>query len=133
MWVMIAGPYRSGATSEAGRAANLRVLDEAALAVLERGHVPIIGVNNALPLIAVGGAGRFDEIMMPLSLALADRCDACLRIGGPSGGADQEVERFRAAGKPVFRSVGELPVGASMREPNSASLPPEPCGSMPDR
>ena len=37
-------------------------------------------------------------IMMPLSLALAERCDAFLRIGGPSVGADQEMARFHAAG-----------------------------------
>jgi hypothetical protein len=46
--------------------------------------------------------------MMPLSLALADRCDAFLRIGGASVGADQEMARFVAAGKRVFRSVDEI-------------------------
>jgi hypothetical protein len=35
-----------------------------------------------------------DEIMMPLSLAAAERCDACLRIGGPSAGAGEAVARF---------------------------------------
>ena len=109
MWVMIAGPYRSGAASEAERAANLRVMNEAALAVFERGHVPVIGVNNALPLIEIAGADRFDAIMMPVSLALAERCDACLRIGGPSGGVYQEVERFEAAGKSVYRSLDDVP------------------------
>ena len=46
---------------------------------------------------------------MPLSLALAERCDAVLRIGGPSAGADAELARFRDAGKPVFRSVEDVP------------------------
>jgi hypothetical protein len=46
---------------------------------------------------------------MPLSLALAERCDAVLRIGGPSAGADAEAARFAAAGKPVFRDVAEVP------------------------
>ena len=45
---------------------------------------------------------------MPLSLALAERCDAFLRIGGASVGADQEMARFIAAGKPVYRSVEEI-------------------------
>lgn len=111
MWVMVAGPYSSGAATEAEREANLRAMNEAALAVFERGHVPVIGVNNALPLIRVAGAGSFERIMMPVSLALAERCDACLRIGGASRGADQEAERFRAAGKPVYRSPGEIPAG----------------------
>jgi hypothetical protein len=53
----------------------------------------------------------FDEVMMPVSLALAERCDAVLRLGGPIQGADQEVARFRQAGKPVFRTLAEIPPG----------------------
>jgi hypothetical protein len=106
---MIAGPYGSGAKTETEKAANLEKLNRAALAVFKRGHVPVIGVNNALPLIALDGGGSFDKIMMPLSLALAERCDCCLRIGGPSKGADQEIERFKAAKKAVYFSVSDLP------------------------
>ncbi len=109
LWIMIAGPYESRATSQAERDANLRALNEAALAVFRHGHVPVIGVNNALPLIGIAGAEEFSDIMMPLSLALAERCDACLRIGGHSQGADREVERFKAAGKPVYSAVDQLP------------------------
>ncbi len=109
LWIMVAGPYRSGAVGAAGRADNLRVLNEAALAVFRRGHLPVIGVNLALPVIEVAGAESFDEIMMPVSLAAAERCDAVLRIGGPSGGADEEVERFRDRGLPVFRALNEIP------------------------
>ena len=105
MWIMIAGPYRSGAADEARRVENLRLLNQAALALLRRGHVPVIGVNMALPVIAAGG--DYDKVMMPLSLALAERCDACLRVGGPSAGADAEVARFVARGLPVFRSLAE--------------------------
>jgi hypothetical protein len=106
---MVAGPYRSGAVGAAGRAANLRILNEAALAVFRRGHLPVIGVNLALPIIEVAGAESFDEIMMPVSLAAAERCDAVLRIGGASTGADEEVERFRERGLPVFCALDEIP------------------------
>ncbi len=109
LWIMVAGPYRSGAADAAARAANLRALNAAALAVFRRGHLPVIGVNLALPIIEAAGPESFDEIMMPVSLAAAERCDAVLRIGGPSGGADQEVERFRARGLPVFHAPGEIP------------------------
>ena len=51
MWIMVAGPYTSGAANAAARAVNLRVLNEAALAVFRRGHVPVMGVNLALPII----------------------------------------------------------------------------------
>ena len=104
---MVAGPYTAGGADAVRRAANLRMLNEAALAVFRRGHVPVIGVNMALPVIEAGGG--FDEVMMPLSLALAERCDACLRVGGESAGADAEVERFRAAGKVVWFKVDEVP------------------------
>jgi sorbitol-specific phosphotransferase system component IIBC len=109
---MIAGPYRSGAVDTDSRAANLRTLNEAAIAVHRAGHVPVIGVNMALPMIeAAGGqAAAYDEIMMPVSLALAERCDACLRVGGPSIGADQEVRRFIATGRAVFYTFADIPV-----------------------
>src|SRR5262245_33927285 len=107
MWIMVAGPYRSGSSDPVVWAANLDVLNRAAVALFRAGHVPVIGVNMALPVIAAAGGSDavYREIMTPLSVALVDRCDACLRIGGPSRGADEEVERFRAAGRPVYRSL----------------------------
>lgn len=106
-----AGPYRAGAADPANRADNLKTLNQAAVALHRAGHVPIIGVNMALPMIeAAGGTAlAYEEIMAPVSLALVDRCDASLRIGGPSRGADDEVRRFEAAGRPVFRSLDEVP------------------------
>ena len=112
MWIMISGPYRAGARNEAERQANLDAMNHAAYEVFRLGHVPVIGVNMALPIIQANGAERYDEIMMPVSLALVERCDACLRIGGVSGGADQEAARFQAQGKPVYRRLDEIPRGA---------------------
>lgn len=109
MWIMVAGPYRTGALDEEERARNLRALNLAAHAIHERGHVPIVGVNLALPIIEAGGASSYDEIMLPLCLALAERCDAILRLAGASPGADLEVERVRARGGVVYASVGEIP------------------------
>lgn len=106
---MIAGPYSTGAKTDADREANLLALNQAAYQVFRRGHVPIIGVNLALPVIEAAGPETYDAIMMPLSLALADRCDAILRIGGLSRGADDEVERVRARGGYVYQSVEEVP------------------------
>ncbi|MEM1384441.1 MAG: hypothetical protein AAGG06_12445 [Pseudomonadota bacterium] len=84
-------------------------MNEAALLLFERGHVPVIGVNLALPIIEAAGDDRFEEIMMPMSLALAERCDGCLRIGGPSDGADREAESFRRRGLPVYWALSEVP------------------------
>lgn len=113
MWIMISGPYRAGAKTEADRQANLDAMNRAAYQVFRLGHVPVIGVNMALPIIAAVGTERYDEIMMPVSLALVDRCDACLRIGGPSKGADDEAEGFRTAGKPVYRRLDEIPAAVA--------------------
>jgi hypothetical protein len=118
MWIMISGPYTSGARTLEERAANLREMNRAAAEVFALGHVPVIGVNMALPVIEAAGDDAFDHIMMPLSLALAERCDACLRIGGPSQGADEEAERFRERGKPVYNSLEEL----RMLDPGSLAL-----------
>lgn len=109
LWVMVSGPYTAGGANEVERLANLRAMNRAAYAVLARGHVPIIGVNLALPVIDAIGEHVFDEVMMPLSLAAAERCDAVLRIGGPSKGADREVELIRARGGNVYHDASELP------------------------
>ena len=109
MWIMIAGPYRTGGGGPEVYARRLRELNDAASEVFRKGHVPVIGVNMALPVIEAAGAEHYESIMMPLSLALADRCDAVLRIGGDSAGADQEVERIRGRGGAVYRGVDEIP------------------------
>jgi hypothetical protein len=109
LWIMIAGPYTSGGGDAKARAANLAAMNRAAWAVWQRGHVPVIGVNMALPVIAAAGEAQFAAIMMPLSLALAERCDAVLRIGGPSQGADREVALIRGKGGRVFRDAAEIP------------------------
>ena len=110
MWVMISGPYGTGARSAADRAENLKALNRVALQVFRRGHVPIVGVNLALPIVELVEAGAHDDIILPMSLAAAERCDAVLRIDGPSAGADAEVALLARRGCPVFRTVEELPV-----------------------
>lgn len=109
LWIMIAGPYTSGAATQEQRAENLKQLNEAAYEVFKKGHIPIIGVNLALPIIEATGPESYDEIMMPLSLATAKRCDGVLRVGGASAGADQEVELIRSRGGDVFHDISQVP------------------------
>lgn len=109
MRVMVSGPCSSGAADAKAREDNLRARNAAALAVLRVSHVPVVGVNLALPVIDAGGSETCDEIMLPLSLALSERCDAVLRIGGASQGADAEVARFIADGRPAFHCPSEIP------------------------
>lgn len=108
-WIMVAGPYTSGAGSAMARARNLTAMNTVALSLFRRGYLPVIGVNMALPMINSAGDAAFDEIMMPVSLELSERCDAILRIEGNSKGADAEVERFAARGCPIYHDLSDVP------------------------
>ncbi|WP_370552438.1 MULTISPECIES: DUF4406 domain-containing protein [unclassified Conexibacter] len=55
------------------------------------------------------GSPAFDAIFHPLARRLVARCDAVLRIGGPSAGADEMVAIARGHGAAVVRDVAELP------------------------
>jgi hypothetical protein len=114
LMVLVAGPYRSGTGDDPDKlAANVAAMNEAALAVYRRGHLPVTGEALALPLVELAGSRRvgdavFDEIFHPIARRLLERCDAVLRIGGPSAGADEMVSLARARGKAVFTSAAEL-------------------------
>ena len=113
--VLVAGPYRSGTGDDPAKlAANVELMNRAALEVFRCGHVPVTGEAVALPLIELAGSAQvgdavFDEIFHPVARRLLDRCDAVLRVGGASAGADEMVERAAAGGKLVAHAVGELP------------------------
>jgi hypothetical protein len=113
--VLVAGPYRSGTNDDPDRlAANVATMNRAALEVFKAGHLPVTGEALALPLIELAGSERvgdpvFDEIFHPIARRLLERCDAVLRVGGASAGADEMVTIARDQGKPVFTGVDELP------------------------
>lgn len=112
MCIMVSGPYATGARSRADRERNLAELNRVAVALFRKGHVPIVGVNLALPLCDAAGRDGYEGIMLPLCLAVADRCDAVLRLDGASAGADQEVERIRSRGGIVYRALADVPDAA---------------------
>jgi hypothetical protein len=113
--VLVAGPYRSGTGDDPAKlAANVHAMNAAALDVFRAGHLPVTGEALALPLIELAGSKSvgdpvFDEIFHPIARKLLGRCDAVLRIGGASAGADEMAAIARDQGKPVFTRVAELP------------------------
>jgi hypothetical protein len=115
LFVLVAGPYRSGTGDDPAKLdRNVRAMYDTALEVFRRGHLPITGEALALPLIEAAGSeavgdGVFDEIFHPIARLLLERCDAVLRIGGRSAGADEMVSLARAQGKAVFMGLGALP------------------------
>jgi hypothetical protein len=114
MMVLVAGPYRSGTGDDPARIeANMRAMNEAALALFRAGHLAITGEAIALPLVALAGSRRmgdepWNELFHPIGRMLAERCDAVLRIGGPSQGADEMVQIAQASGKAVYFNVKDL-------------------------
>ena len=114
LMILVAGPYRSGTGDDPTLIArNMRAMNEAALALFRRGHLPMTGEAIALPLIETAGSRAigdavFDEIFHPIAERMARRCDAVLRIGGASAGADAMVRIFAEAGRTVFRSLDEI-------------------------
>lgn len=106
LMIMIAGPY--SAPTEKQRAANLRAMNDAAAAIARLGHIPVIGVNTALPVLHAAGLPYTDPLMMEISLALASRCDACLYIAR-SPGADREAALIEDMGHPVYERLEDIP------------------------
>ena len=118
LMILVAGPYRSGTGDDPARlAANARAMNETALALFRAGHLPVTGEALALPLIETAGSARpgdpqFDEIFHPVAERLLARCDAVLRIGGPSAGADRMVAQARAQGLRLYTSTADIPAAA---------------------
>jgi hypothetical protein len=115
LMILVAGPYRSGTGDDPALiAANMRAMDEAALELFRRGHLPVTGEALALPMAAVAGSTRvgdaaFDEVFHPVAERLVARCDAVLRIGGPSAGADEMVAIGERFGARIYRSLADVP------------------------
>ena len=121
--ILVAGPYRSGTGDDPAKMAhNVRVMEAYALPLFRAGHVPIVGEWLALPLVALAGSRRvgdaaYDEIFHPIAERLVARCDAVLRVGGASEGADLMVRLARGRGLRVFQELREVPGCASLPEP----------------
>ena len=115
LMILIAGPYRSGTNDDPKLIeANVHAMAEMALRVFRAGHLPVLGEWFALPLIDFAGSKQvgdeiFNEIFHPIARRLVPHCDACLRIGGPSKGADEMVELAQNHGKLVFYRFEDIP------------------------
>ena len=110
LMILIAGPYRSGTNDQPELIeANVQRMTDMALEVYRMGHLPVLGEWFALPLIEAAGSKKtgdavFNEIFHPVAIQLISHCDAVLRIGGPSSGADEMVKVGKENNKQVFYS-----------------------------
>ena len=115
LMILVAGPYRSGTNDDPVLIAeNMRAMNGVALRLFRAGHLPVTGEALALPLLEIAGSQHigdqiFNEIFHPIGRSIVTRCDACLRIGGPSQGADEMVALAKAHGKQVFYRLEDIP------------------------
>jgi hypothetical protein len=115
MMILIAGPYRSGTNDDPALILkNIYEMESYALPIFRAGHLPILGEWLALPLVELAGSRRigdevFNEIFHPIAVRLLEKCDAVLRVGGPSAGADEMVRHARSLGLKIYSSLAEIP------------------------
>ena len=113
--ILIAGPYRSGTGDDPAKMkTNVAAMEEYALPLFRAGHIPVVGEWFALPLVDLAGSTRvgdapFNEIFHPIAERLVARCDAVLRVGGASAGADEMVRLAQSHGRAVFDRLEEIP------------------------
>jgi len=113
--ILIAGPYRSGTDDNPElMAANVRLMESFALPIFRAGHIPVLGEWLALPLAHLAGSAcvgdaAFNEIFHPIAVRLLEKCDAVLRVGGHSAGADEMVRVGRQLGLKVYVRAQDIP------------------------
>lgn len=113
--ILVAGPYRAGTNDDPWLIeANEAVMTEAALRLFRAGHLPVMGEWIAFPLMEHAGSGRlgdsiYNEIFHSTALRLVEKCDAVLRVGGPSECADEMVVTAWRLGKPAYFDLDDVP------------------------
>ena len=108
MIIGVAGPYSAPTAAE--RQANLDAMNRAAAALLQMGHIPIIGMNAALPVadkVTFATDAQRYKAIMDISMTVIDRCEAILLIA-ESPGANRERDLVAAKGLPVYYSLEEI-------------------------
>jgi hypothetical protein len=116
MMILIAGPYRSGTNEDPQRmAANVQLMESFALPIFRLGHIPVLGEWFALPLLHLAGSKQagdkaYNEIFHPIAERLLEKCDAVLRIGGASKGADLMVEVAQRSGLQIYTELEQIPL-----------------------
>jgi hypothetical protein len=114
--ILIAGPYRSGTGDDPEKmAAHVHFMESFALPIFRLGHIPVLGEWFALPLVELAGSKQvgdeaFNEIFHPIAEWLLEKCNAVLRVGGASQGADLMVAIAQKHNLKVYYSLTEVPV-----------------------
>jgi hypothetical protein len=106
MIIGVAGPYSADTAEQRQR--NLDAMNFAAAKVLEKGHISIIGVNAALPIVEKANIENTYKAIMDISLTVINICDALLLMA-ESPGANRERDLIKEKGGKIFTSLDEIP------------------------
>jgi hypothetical protein len=107
MIIGVAGPYSARTAEE--RQHNLDNMNKAAAQLLAMGHIPLIGVNAALPVISFSDEADHYKGIMDISLAVINACEGLLLLA-ESPGANKEHDLILSKGLPVFYSIKEVEI-----------------------
>ena len=106
MIIGVAGPYSADTPEK--RKSNLDAMNAAAAKLLEMGHVPLIGMNAALPVIEISDISDKYKATMDISLAVINCCEGLLLIG-ESPGANKERDLIISKKLPVYFKIEDVP------------------------
>jgi hypothetical protein len=115
LMILIAGPYRSGTDDDPELIRkNVALMESYAEPIFRAGHIPMLGEWLALPLAALAGSKTigdeaFNEVFHPVAARLLEKCDAVLRVGGASAGADEMVRVGETLGLRIYKNVRDMP------------------------
>jgi hypothetical protein len=124
LMVLIAGPYRSGTDDQPEKIeTNLKTMESYALPLFRAGHIPVLGEWIALPLAHLAGSRNlgdapFIEIFHPIAERILQHCDAVMRIGGESAGADLMVKVAKENNMRIFYRLSDIPACEHLSEPH---------------
>ncbi len=82
-------------------------MNTAGAKLLELGHIPLMGMNTALPVTERSNIKNVYQAAMEISLAVIDKCEGILMIG-ESPGANRERDLILSKGLPVYYSIDEI-------------------------
>lgn len=114
LMILVAGPYRSGTNDDPALIQkNVDAMNDMALTIYNKGHLPVLGEWFALPLIETAGSKEmgdkvWNDLFHPVAIRLISKCDVVFRIGGASNGADEMVKIGQEKGKRIIYNIEEL-------------------------
>lgn len=106
MIIGIAGPFYADTVAE--RLNNLETMNRVAALLLEKGHIPLIGLNAALPVVEMANISNRHKAIMDITLAVISACEALYLIE-ESLDACMERDFVLSKGLPVYYHIDDIP------------------------